>query len=49
MGYAGWNDRQTYVASLANRCDVCSVQLRKAVRAVSAQMRAVDADSFGKQ
>ena len=50
MGYAGWNDsRQIYVASLAKiGAMFAAFQLRKAVRAVSTQMRAVDADELWK-
>ena len=51
MGYAGWNDsRQTYVASLAKIVAMfAAFQLRKAVRAVSTQMRApLMLMSFGK-
>ena len=48
MGYAGWNDsRQTYVASLAKIAAMfAAFQLRKAVRAASTQMRALDADEL---
>src|SRR5262244_2949636 len=50
MGYGGSNDsRQIYVASLAKIAAMfAAFQLRKAVRAVSTQMRAVDADELWK-